>query len=366
MTPHMPEATSQSANTSIHWSALEREDVVDGLGRTFNWTKLKGKTIYLCGHGAHLFSDGYCRVPPGTTVNFYQTYGKGMLAHQLRTFLRGETKWEPERTFTMSKTGPTCPNMTLLDDDPECIENTEEDVWSRVKKLADPFDHFIFNCNQFHGLKRYIHAPKVGSPTHKFNGKQILTLSEILKALPGNTFEWVCCQDLLELNTYNDGGEKEVTWGKLEETLRTDNSNAVKNRIQKAGFSPAVKIGLMAAVNISEAIRKGYHPNHGERAGMSHVEGTIMTTVRPEVSGGIRRPQRPGEYLDRRRIGIVEPERLKQRAEGYLKDIKNGAYALRTEFQADPRESDWAGLVLERGRVTAINFLRQLIFKVYF
>jgi hypothetical protein len=99
---------------------------------------------------------------------------------------------------------------------------------------------------------------------------------------------------------------------------------------------------------------------------MSHVEGTIMTTVRPEVSGGIRRPQRPGEYLDRRRIGIVEPERLKQRAEGYLKDIKNGAYALRTEFQADPRESDWAGLVLERGRVTAINFLRQLIFKVYF
>lgn len=80
----------------IDFAAVNHAPVKDFAGRTFNWTHLRRKTIYLTGHGFHIFSDGYCLVPNGTTIHFYQTYGKLFNGARLIPFIRGEEKWEPD------------------------------------------------------------------------------------------------------------------------------------------------------------------------------------------------------------------------------------------------------------------------------
>src|ERR1041385_5961585 len=98
----------------MRWDNVANADFTDELGRSFRWTSLKDKRIYMCGHGLHCFKDGYTVVPQSTTVNFYQTYGRFMLqTPSLRTglngFISGAITWVPERSF---HSGQSCPDMT--------------------------------------------------------------------------------------------------------------------------------------------------------------------------------------------------------------------------------------------------------------
>src|SRR5215469_9884277 len=98
----------------IAWSAVRTAEVHDALGRTFSWSGLKGAKIFMCGHGAHIFRDGYCVVPPNTTVNFYQPYAQKMSSLKVFDFLGGnETALIRERSF---RPGVSCQDMTLFDD----------------------------------------------------------------------------------------------------------------------------------------------------------------------------------------------------------------------------------------------------------
>jgi hypothetical protein len=136
----------------IDWYNLDHEFAGDGLGRTFKWSDLKGKTIFLCGHGQHTLKDGYVTVPPATSINFYQTYGMCLNAISVPDIIAGlEDHWlQPERTF---RAGQSCPNMTLFEDDRHLLP-TDQALQTRLKSIpAAAKDAFILNANQFSGLK---------------------------------------------------------------------------------------------------------------------------------------------------------------------------------------------------------------------
>ena len=115
--------------TQIPWSHVRVQDVTDGVGRTFKWSALKGKAIFLCGHGAHLFKDGYCQIAAGTTVNFYQTYGSLMPNFTVWGFIAGG-QLPLERSIGA---GQGCPDMTLFDDDDNQFARTNAALAERVR-----------------------------------------------------------------------------------------------------------------------------------------------------------------------------------------------------------------------------------------
>ena len=117
----------------IPWSVVRTSEVRDGLGRAVNWSTLKRARIYMCGHGGHLFRDGYCSVPSDTTLNFYQTYGRAMINQHAMAFIRDKSaSLALERSFIP---GQSCPDMTLFEDDDSELEPTTAALQQRVQMI---------------------------------------------------------------------------------------------------------------------------------------------------------------------------------------------------------------------------------------
>ena len=352
MTPSMLTTSSVTVNRSIPWSEIGTRELTDSQGRVFRWKELKNKTIYLCGHGAHIYKDGYCSVPDDTAVNFYQTYGETLLNRKVHAFVSGKETWEPERSFAP---GRSCPNMTLFDDEATEITSTDAALAQRLKNAPDKEDHYVFYCNLFTGLKQYLSVVKPGHPQHEFHGKQILKLSEILDALKGNRLEWVCCQDVsMERNRYLVRGQAH-TFGKLreEEAGAAYLVNEPWMKAKLALFSLTVQTGLKAATFVSAKIRAEYNPSGDRYINQTrHLEGTVVSTPHGSSS------RKAGSYLERKRAG--DTQELIARMRELRQQIMAALDALANEPQpGPPDEHPWANATLLRGLRTADQFLNQ-------
>lgn len=381
--------------TTIPWANIRTQNVVDGLGRSFKWTDLKGKRIYICGHGAHIFRDGYCAVPAGTTVNFYQTYGQILaagIAGPWWDIMTGKQEYERERSFG---SGQSCPNMTLFDDDAHCIEITVDALKIRLGSNFSHMDHFMFNCNQFSDLNMYRPWPQLpvleksrpwpcgprdkdGIPAswseemgkllqpipeaHEWSGKkQVLKLEEILAVLQGNTIEWMCCQDLA-MERY------EVGIAKPE-----------KPQTNTDGLSERVKAGLRAMVGVSAEIARSHYVPQNPRLGASHIEGiwASIPNTRERISkeetktlpnmGGTRSPHdalnRNARNRSENKSGVkvlVKVQDVREKAMASRGIINTALQALQDEPQGNPFRADQARAELRRGLLVVENFLRNL------
>jgi len=339
-----------SANLTIGWNEVDKREYVDGLGRTIRWTGLKNKKIYMCGHGAHIYRDGYTTIPAGTTVNFYQVYGQGMMNSRLMRFINGSEQWQPERTF---EAGKSCPNMTLFDDDDREITATYEALTARLKSPSDKDDHYIFMCNGFRGLPHYAPTLKPGIPPHAFTGKQFLKLSDILPHLAGNTIEWACCQDIgMERNAYLKNDEAH-TFGQFREAVsyRVHVVKSAADAARLQAFSATVREGLNAALKLKKDIENGYNPQGMLRITEPHCEGSVTSTVH----GNMKRA--PEYYQKQRRAGT--PARDRGEMARYRDQIQAALHALDTDPQPQPPfERPWAKDTLTRGLVTVESLLK--------
>jgi len=346
----------------IAWSDVRIKDVTDDAGRKFNWSKLKGKTIHLCGHGAHLFKDGYCAVAAATTVNFYQTYGKAMINFHAMDFIKGaNTKLVLERRFCA---GQGCPDMTLFDDDDSELTRTTEALKHRIG--TEP-DHYVFNTNQFTGLPVYQEAHH-----HPFNGKQILRLSAIMDVLGGNTFEWMCCQDLMGWRKYavSNGQDRQTVLQQLESADRAPGLQALERQKR---FSEKVQKALKAAFSVRDAIEGGFN-SQGDRG----FFGFIGQSGHSEGAGSTRYV--PAQFLNKFRVGIAlkpDPQNraglpvdaeakvkaakltLRQNLPVWQEAIRTGLSALNTDPQPNTsmEERFWAQKTMEQALRTAGNLL---------
>ncbi len=392
---------------TIAWKDVRVHGVVDGVGRTFKWTELKGKHIYICGHGAHIFRDGYCTVPPNTTVNFYQTYGRPMLHDRSRgplyDLVTGTKDFEPERSF---RSGQSYPNMTLFDDDEHCITDTVAMLKRRLGNNLGHMDYFMFNCNQFSGLKTYeplpqrpvlepiyptaTRRPLIGSQQplqgprmalqvpqpdkHPWSKKQILKLEEILTVLQGNTIEWTCCQDVTMERYKADIGEPPE-----------------KPEMNADGLSHRVKAGLAAMTEVSQEIASGHYPGLYEKLGNAHSEGIWARMTDGEfdglpakhraavwagmpngkgkktlldLDGGKTRPNMDGVsqpflILRAARNGMNVRD-ARQKAMASRVKINDALHALQDEPQGDPFKVHRAIADLQRGLLVVDNLLQNL------
>lgn len=176
----------------VQWNRTDVEFSYDALGRAFKWAELqKGRRIFLCGHGEHHFEDGYTMVPPGTSVNFYQTYGMSLQSPWVNQIIRGlaDDHWlKPERTF---RGGQLCPNLTLFADDPEELVTAEQALEARAKSFPQANSaEYLFNANQFTNTR----IMEFTDPAGVTGQRNVLNLEEIFAKLPGHQFEWLCCQ----------------------------------------------------------------------------------------------------------------------------------------------------------------------------
>jgi hypothetical protein len=218
----------------VDWNNLAHQFAHDALGRKFKWTELKGKTIFICGHGSHYFSDGYVTVPPATSINFYQTYGRLLESRWVYRIIEEPPSWlQPERTFA---TGQSCPNVCLQEEDQEhFLTDTNNALKRRFQAIPETLnDAFVLNTNQFTNL-----------PYRDWKGRpsKTLTLEDTFQKLPGNKFEWVCCQELMWKQRIQDSNET------------AGNSKSVR----PLGFAKDIESALQAAENVRKRIRQRYN-----------------------------------------------------------------------------------------------------------
>jgi hypothetical protein len=378
----MPLLENHGDSSMIEFANAKTELVRDSHGRAFNWTLLRRKTIYLTGHGQHTFRDGYCTIPTGTTLHFYQTYGRLLIGDKLPAFLRGEEKWEAERTF---RAGQSCPNMTLLQDDNNCVEYTEKAIGDRLAREQDAYSHFNFNCNQFSGLSRYVPIQRKLLPgqeapgPNRFSGRPMLKLQQILELTRGNTLHWCCCQDIADqLSVAKKMAEKQfghsaLPMGSAEFLLL----------YPLDCFSKTVQDALLAAREVSSKIQDGYNSPGDFKLGDKHRDGTYIPTIKgssmpyetstltrnkgPAFGGtaavyiaSLRAPAGMGpSTLVKARTGIqVQSDR--EMAQQAREKIKAGIWAIQNEPQQDPFKTPKALAFLERNLIRAENLSRAL------
>ena len=336
----------------IAWNLVGTNTVTDGLGRTFNWSSVKGATIFLCGHGAHMFRDGYCAVPSNTTVNFYQTYGRLMVNFHAIGFIRGKTdQLTRERSFIA---GQSCPDMTLFDDDDSELGTTNAALKDRIQ--SDP-NCYVFNTNQFDGLDVYQEATP-----HPFNGKKTLRLSQIMSVLKGNTLEWMCCQELMGWRQHAVPGQAKLLTV-VEQRRAAAAAGATRVEERRKRFSDKVQAGLRAADWTA-----GETPGAQGTSSDAGFDVQLGQTPHSEGAGGTR--YAPVQWLNKARTGAAlkpDPanragvprgqelqtanERTRVNLLRWQADMANGLNALNIDPQpnASMEERVWAKVTLERG-----------------
>ena len=339
-------------------------EVTDATGRKFNWTQLRNKNIYLTGHGQFEYKDGFCRVPAGTTIYFYQNLDSIFLGPKIRDLILG-TKWTPHRIYTA---GQSCPNMTLLDDDQNWIDYTDTAICDRVNKDAVLRDHYNFNCNQFSGL------PLLGG-TGKFSDKHVLKLEQLFSVLHGNTLHWCCCQVIYGQNYIPSPTLPDSPFSSAE----------------LASFSPTVREAIEASISLSFMIRLGQNDTKEVRSiSSSHLAGTFVRydANHPSPGGSIslrplpiqpKEPRIPKSFaedwgVNKKKMPMgpaglcrawanglnTRTEEDVDRVMQLLMKISIGLLAIRSEAQGDGTIIQEAESLLQRKLLAAGHFLKIL------
>lgn len=344
--------------------------VQDGQGRTVNWSTLRSKTIYLTGHGCHVFRHGYCTIPSDTTIHFYNPYGRLFTQGQyvMDEIIGGKTT--PDRSV---REGQSCPNMTLIQDDDECIGETEIAIGKRIAKEGASDDHFNFNCNQFSGLEKFVpvartllpgQSPPVnGKPTWQqiHHNKPCLKLEEILQLVAGNTLHWLCCQELSDQVHVEVKNTSNLPMGLAEfEQLKPLEL-----------FTETVQSALYAANNVAGHLVQNNNIRGGASTKVGHQDGTFDNGVQRNIASARYTTKTNNEKvafhlqttggrislaLDDARRGIDADYDRKKVRECRLQ-IQAGIDDLRT-VRLDPFKAEDALRFLERNLMRADNLLK--------
>jgi hypothetical protein len=252
----------------ISWLDVMSREVTDGLGRRFRWPDLRGKTIYICGHGMHHLKDGFYPVPPNSTLTFHTNWGIGTGPKTVGTIVAGGQV--PVNRELVAQLGP---NLSVFPDDLELVKPTFE----ALARNPARGDSYVFNCNYFvpWSLKR-----------REFKGKPspYVTLGEIFEVIHrGNRFVWACCQDL---DLKKTGGVKEP-----------DTARAIRD----------TQVGRLRA-KLSTIIRAQYNDPgdpqfSGCDKGTASIEGQRATAERLKVKAADFLPFAYGRRLEKVRNG---------------------------------------------------------------
>jgi hypothetical protein len=292
----------------INWSQIAQQTVVDGLGRQFRWADIKGKTIFLCGHGTHTFKQGFCTVPPGTDIDFYQIYTHCLDQAWVLRILRGD-QVEIDRSITA---GRACLNLTLSEDDEKNIDIS----YARLRESANWQNSYIFMANALDGLN-----------TGPSGNEKALQLEDIFRIAPGNHFKWACCQQVT-IDQKNIVPVKNISPHLFPQVSRGP-------RAQKSGLSEEIDKALSAVSEISVLIMRNYNPSdgytrfHNRYSYTYYKEGSLFGTVSAE--SGAPAATSPEELKEwqagpARRIGQVRtrPEDFDAKLLALEKKIEDG------------------------------------------
>jgi hypothetical protein len=263
-----PKPSSRSEGDGINWSQIAQQTVTDGFGRQFRWADIKGKTIFLCGHGTHWFKHGFCTVPPASSIDFYQVYGRLLDHAWVLKILQGGAV-EIDRTISQ---GHSCLNLTLVEDDQKKIGES----YTELRKSINWRNSYIFMANALEHLDT---IPWEGEP------RKCIQLQDIFRIAPGNHFKWVCCQQVTFLRADKKNpivDPKEISPHLFAPIARkaVAKSSGLGKPIDNA-VAAVNEISFLIKTNYNAEIMKQQYRNFSSRTAM-HLEGSVFATVSAE------------------------------------------------------------------------------------